>query len=336
MRNIHIICVVILTWFVVASLTGCSGSGNSTGELTINVTDAPVDKASSVMVEFTGVIIQPASGDRLEFDFKECSENGDPCVFDADCEGEANVCNQSQRQIDLLALNGGGSETILDKVTVPAGHYNWIRLKVNAECDNKEDSYIEIPNDDDSPYSLWIPSGSETGLKLVRGFDVPAGGTASFTIDFNLRKSVNNPEGQGNCSGNYKLKPALRLVDNTEVGSISGTVSSALIEDESCTSGNAVYVFEGHDVIPDNEDEFDPNPITSAMVTFNDDTQKYVYKAAFLSSGNYTIAFTCQAENDKPEEDKSLTPNPITFVGTTDVEVSAGDETIHNFLANEI
>jgi hypothetical protein len=265
----------------------------------------------------------------------ECSETGTPCVVDADCPRETNVCNNSQRQIDLFALNGGGSETILDRVTVPAGHYNWIRLKVNAECDT-EDSYIEIPNDIYSPYSLWIPSGSETGLKLVRGFDVPAGGTASFTIDFNLRKSVNNPEGQGNCSGNYKLKPALRIADNTEVGSISGTVSSALIEDDSCTSGNVVYVFEDHDVIPDDEDEFDPNPITSAMVTFNDDTQEYVYKAAFLSSGKYTIAFTCQAGNDKPEVDESPTLNPITFVGTTDVEVSAGNETIHNFLANEI
>ncbi len=336
MKNIRLIYVVILTFFLVGSIAGCGSSGSgggdgpSTGILNLSITDAPVDDASSVIVEFTGVIIQPASGDRLEFDFMECSENGTSCVVDADCAGETNVCNDSQRQIDLLALNGGGSETILDGVTVPAGHYNWIRLKVNAEC-NTEDSYIEIPDDIDSPYSLWIPSGSETGLKLVQGFDVPAGGTASFTIDFNLRKSVNNPEGRGNCSGNYKLKPALRLVDNTDVGSISGTVSSEFIEDDSCTSGNAVYVFEDHGVIPDDEDVFDPNPITSAMVTFDADTQEYVYKVAFLSAGNYTVAFTCQAEDDDPEVDESPTLNPITFVGTTDVEVSAGNETIHNF-----
>ena len=325
--------MAILTCFVIASLTGCGSSGggsSSTGVLNISVTDAPVDEASSVIVEFTGVTIQPASGDRLDFDFWECSETSTSCVVDTDCTGSTNVCNVTPRQIDLLALNGGGSEVILDGVTVPSGHYSWIRLKVNAVCDTM-DSYIEIPNDINSPYSLWVPSGSQTGLKLVRGFDVPAGGIASFTIDFDLRKSVNNPEGQGNCSGNYQLKPALRLVDNTDVGSISGTVSSGLIQDGSCTGGNAVYVFEDHNITPDDVDEINPEPVTSAIVTFDDVTQEYVYKAAFLSSGNYTIAFTCQAENDDPEVDESPTLNPITFVGTTNVEVSAGNETIHNF-----
>jgi len=341
MKNIKLIFMAILACFVITSVTGCGGGsgggGSSTGMLSISVTDAPVDEASSVVVEFTGVIIQPASGERLEFDFDqlECSETGTSCVVDADCTGGTDVCIDPPRQIDLLALNGGGSETILDGVTVPAGHYNWIRLKVNAECDTL-DSYIEIPDDINSPYSLYVPSGSQTGLKLVRGFDVPAGGTASFTIDFDLRKSVNLPEGQGTCSGNYKLKPALRLVDNTDVGSISGTVSSELIGDTSCTGGNAVYVFEDHDITPDDVDGIDPDPVTSAFVSFNDDEQEYVYKAAFLSSGNYTIAFTCQAGNDDPEVDESPTLDPITFVGTTNVEVSAGEdpagsETIHDF-----
>jgi hypothetical protein len=327
MKNIRFIYVVILTCFLAGSLAGCgssgSGGGPSTGILNLSITDAPVDDASSVIVEFTGVIIQPASGDRLEFDFMECSETGTSCVVDADCAGETNVCNDSHRQIDLLALNGGGSETILDGVTVPAGHYSWIRLKVNAEC-NIEDSYIEIPDDIDSPYSLWIPSGSETGLKLVQGFDVPAGGTASFTIDFNLRKSVNNPEGQGNCSGNYKLKPALRLVDNTDVGSISGTVSSELIDHESCTDGNVVYVFEDHGITPDDIDAIPPDPITTAMVKL--DNSDYVYRASFLNEGDYTIAFTCQANGDNP-----VLNDTIAFVGTEEVSVTAGVVTIHNF-----
>ena len=338
MKNIKLIFMAILACFVIASLTGCgssdsSGSGGSTGELNISVTDGPVDSASSVIVEFTGVAIQPTSGDRLDFDFWECSETSTSCVVDADCTGATNVCTVTPRQIDLLALNGGGSETILDGATVPAGHYNWIRLKVNAEC-NVMDSYIEIPNDTNSPYSLYVvPSVNKNGLKLVSGFDVPAGGSASFTIDFDLRKSVNYPQGQGqgSCPGDYRLKPALRLVDNTDVGSISGTVSSRLIQDASCSGGNAVYVFKDHNIIPDDVDEYGPNPVTSAMVNFDDVKKEYVYKAAFLSSGNYTIAFTCQADRDDPEVNESPTLNPITFVGTTNVVVSAGNETIHNF-----
>jgi hypothetical protein len=90
-------------------------------------------------------------------------------------------------------------------------------------------------------------------------------------------------------------------------------------------------VFDGHNITPDDVDGIDPDPVTSAMVNFDVGTQKYVYKAAFLSSGNYTIAFTCQAGNDDPEVDETGTQNEITFVGTTNVAVSAGNETIHNF-----
>jgi hypothetical protein len=291
MKGFRSIYSFLLTALLTLFIIGCGsssddgGGSSSTGVLNLSVTDAPVDKASSVVVAFTGVIIQPSSGDRLEFDF-------DP--------------NDPSRKIDLLALNSGGSVTILDGVTVPAGHYNWIRLKVNAEC-NTLDSYIEIR------------------LKLFRGFIVPDGGTSSFTIDFDLRKSVNHPEGQGYCSGDYKLKPTLRIVDNARVGSISGAVSSELIEDGACTDGNAVYVFEGHNITPDDEDGFDPNPVTSAIVEF-DDVQGYTYKIAFLNAGNYTVAFTCQADNDTAKADES-----IAFTGPANVTVSSGMETIHNF-----
>jgi len=38
------------------------------------------------------------------------------------------------RQIDLLALTGGTTELLLDGVTLTAGDYSWIRLKVNADA----------------------------------------------------------------------------------------------------------------------------------------------------------------------------------------------------------
>jgi hypothetical protein len=59
-------------------------------------------------------------------------------------------------------------------------------------------------------HELTIPSEVKTGLKLNRGFVVPAGGSANFTIDFDLRKSVHLP-----MSGtDYLLRPTLRLADN--------------------------------------------------------------------------------------------------------------------------
>jgi hypothetical protein len=286
------------------SLMGCGSSGDgsngpSTGILSLHITDAPVDNADHVIVEFTGIEIQHSSGNRTNFNYSP------------------------PRQIDLLSLHGGGSEVILDNEILPSGDYNWVRLKVNADCDEL-DSFIEINN---IKHPMWIPSGSQTGLKLVRGFHLPAEGIADFTIDFDLRKSVNYPEGQGNCTGNYKLKPALRIVNNTEVGGISGSVNPTLINATTCTvgDGDVVYVFQNHNITPDDVDEIIPDPITTAIVSLNT-MGEYVYRGSFLDAGNYTIAFTCQADNDNPEMDDNLE-----FVGTSNVSVAAGLVTIHDF-----
>ncbi len=303
--------IMKLLWLVLmiicmASFSGCGSSssggsndnsgGTSNGILSLKITDAPVDNASRVVVEFTGIEIQSSSGGRTTYDY------------------------QTPKHIDLLALHSGGSEIILDNAVLPSGDYEWIRLKVNAECDVL-DSFIEINN---VMHPVWVPSGNQSGLKLVRGFNLAADGIADFTIDFDLRKSVNKPNGNGKCSDNYKLKPALRLVNNTVAGSISGTLDPAFI-DPSCTGCNVVYVFQDVNVSPDDIDGIAPDPVTSAMVISNV-SGDYVYRASFLDPGDYTIAFTSQADTDDPEVNDN-----ITFTGTSNVSVASGQVTVHNF-----
>ncbi len=82
---------------------------------------------------------------------------------------------------------------LLDGATVPAGNYEWMRLKVNAEP-NVDDSYIAFNAGERC--ELRVPSGAESGLKLIRGFTVGVGGVTDMTIDFNLRKSIVQPPGQ--------------------------------------------------------------------------------------------------------------------------------------------
>jgi hypothetical protein len=55
---------------VALTLTACGGGGgSSTGTLNLSLTDAPLDEAESVAVNFTGVELQPAGGERVMFDF---------------------------------------------------------------------------------------------------------------------------------------------------------------------------------------------------------------------------------------------------------------------------
>jgi hypothetical protein len=142
-------------------LGGCAGSDGSTGQLSLAVTDAPVDEATSVVVAFTGVELKPAGGPSQTFHFCLDANADEPIVQTTACDTPA------PRQIDLLALQGGGSELILDGVTVPAGRYNWVRLMVEADPASL-DSYIALS--DGGVYPLYVPSADRhLEARLQRG-----------------------------------------------------------------------------------------------------------------------------------------------------------------------
>ena len=195
------------------------------------VTDSPVDYADVVVVQFTGVELKPKDGPAFSRDF------------------------ETPKTIDLLAYQGEERAMLLDGEEVPAGEYTWMRLKVLADPDVAGDSYIMI---DGAECELRIPSGEERGLQMIRGFTVGVGTTTDFTVDFNLRHSVLKPPGQTTevpvCDGQaYQLKPVLRVVDNLEVGTITGTVELGLhdrgsmrADDVGCLPGQRLPLWPGH------------------------------------------------------------------------------------------
>ena len=284
------------------ALTACnatdSNSSNGTGSLSLNITDAAVDNADHVYVTFTGVTIK--------------HENDEPQAFEFD----------EPRRIDLLALQGDAFDSLFADETVRAGRYEWVSLHVEA-LRGQLDSSIVIG---DEEHSLFVPSGAQSGLKLVRGFDVPVNQAASFTIDFDLRKSVINPRG----FPDYILKPTLRLVDNSEVGHIRGTVN---LGDYNCSEeGNAVYVYDGRDAelfdLNDQRDDSE-NPLTTANVQLNPETGDYEFSVGFLTEGDYTVAFTCDADLDDPEVE-----NTLVFKDSQTATVKAGEYTEVEFAAS--
>lgn len=288
---------------IVAVLSACGGGGSTsstgTGTLSLSITDAPVDNADAVVVEFTGVEIKPAGGSSFSIDFA------------------------APQSIDLLALTGGTAEILLNGEVLDAGDYEWLRLKVNATegGDPMDDSYIVVGG---VAYDLRIPSSDQTGLKLNRPITIPANGSTSFTIDFDLSKSI-HVTGQNN----YMLRPTLRLVDNSMDGALAGTVDAGTIAAE-CSSGDigAVYVFENAGTTPDdiNIDGTDVEPVAIATVDW--EAGDYSYLVAFLEAGDYTAAFTCDAGDDDPGAEEVTS---LVFVGTTDITITAGQTTTQDF-----
>ncbi len=300
--------VVAMAIGVAGGFTGCDGEWDAFGRLSLRITDAPVDAAQHVFVQFSGLEIHGNNNRNVTLFYCEDPANASNRVI------SATACAKSKpMQIDLLEKNSGNSETLLSGYKLVSGDYQWIRLMVDTA--GTEDTYLVLA--DGSEHELTIPSGDQTGLKLNRGFHVSSNEEVDFTIDFDLRKSVHETK------NGYLLRPTLRIVDNSSAGGIAGTIASALVT-TNCTP--AVYVFAGATITPDDVDGADPDPVTTAPVKLNDQSGLYEYKAAFLDPGSYTAAFTCGAAADDP-----ATSETLTFTGTADVTVAAKTVTTKNF-----
>ncbi|MFU8817285.1 MAG: DUF4382 domain-containing protein [Pseudomonadales bacterium] len=281
--------------------SGGAGPDAGSGALSIYITDAPVDSVEEVWVQFSGVQVKPRSGPALDFSFD------DPIT------------------LDLLALQGENHAPLLVDAELPAGEYNWIALAVNADFDSQLDSYVVT--DTGAHVELRVPSGSQSGLRLVSGFTITANRNTSFMIDWDLRRALIKAPGQPG----YLLRPALRITDLTEYGSIAGSVDDALLMDAGCRNdlatdqGNLVYVYEGADVEPTDIADAYTGPLATARVAQDDQAAgAYTYSVPFLSPGDYTVAFTCQGLEDDPEATDDLVfvqPQNATVVNAQTTEV---------------
>lgn len=258
----------------IATLAACNGSGgsSSTGSMSLAITDTPVDSAQTVMVAFTGVTLHGPDGTQT-------------------------ITFPQEKTIDLLSLQGNASASLLPNTMVTAGQYQWIRLNLDLA-----NSYIVT--DTGARYPLTIPSGAQTGLKLISGFTVAQGSQANFMIDFDLRKSLTMAGNSTGAGVKYILKPALRLINMQQVGSIAGmaaptmTIGGAAISNANCSP--AVYVYSGTNVTLAGyavTTSGGATPLTSATLKLNSTSGNYDYTVGFLAPGGYTLAVTCAAND---------------------------------------
>ena len=177
----------------VAGLVACAESGShasAPGEIIVYMTDAPTTY-DNVWVTMDDLQAHKSGGEW--FSVPLTSTNADT---NGDAVDDVIVNPDGSLTIDLLALQG--VQALFASGTIASGQYTQLRLKVlSAEA-------VETG----TPVPLEVPSGAQTGIKLVGQFKVDPGQTVSLLLDFDAEASIILREGSGKPP---LLKPVIKV-----------------------------------------------------------------------------------------------------------------------------
>jgi len=195
------------------------------------------------------------------------------------------VLSGEETTINLLEWNNGQSIE-LGRADVDPGKITQIRLMVTK-------AEIVV---DGTTHEVTIPSADQTGLKLVTNFDLVAGSTYEFVIDFDAHASIVTTGNPQSPKG-YKLKPTLRVVEVATTGSISGSVTNPENAPLAVVSQNGVE-------------------ITSTPVDINDGS----FRLAYLLPGYYDLTITDVLSNVYAQTGITVTAGTDNAIGSVTLE----------------
>lgn len=100
---------------------------------------------------------------------------------------------------NLLTLQNGIDTTIVNTTELPAGNITQMRLLLGSN------NTLMV---NDTIYPMSVPSGNETGIKLVGNIAIPGNTTVNVLLDFVANESIVE-----NGNGTYQLKPAVKVIN---------------------------------------------------------------------------------------------------------------------------
>jgi hypothetical protein len=208
--------------------------------------------------------------------------------FAGDTEGSWKVLAEPGKTVNLLELANGVREQ-LALIDLAPGHYDQLRLIIGDVPDSGTNilgtahpsaNYVIAAND--AVHDMKIPSGMQTGIKLVQGFDINANSTTELTFDFDASRSVVKA---GN-SGKYILKPTIKVIDDTTATVIGGMVTTMEGQTAVGVGGALVGVQVYDSQAADAKDQID---VMTSTFTSDADATRGAYKFFFAVAAPTTI-----------------------------------------------
>lgn len=218
MKKYH---VFLFLFALVMGFTSCSsnddGGSEGTAKIAVKLTDAPGDY-QHVYVEVEDVMIKTTTDGSEE-------------------EGWTSLEGVKTGVIDLLSLTGGVTELLVD-TEIEAGYLHQIRLVLG------DNNTVVVKNgEQEQEFALKVPSGQQSGLKVMVGEELVANAEYIFILDFDVDKSVKTTN-----EGGFKLDPVIRMAMEEKSGSIVGSVhpttEQALITVQNATVNASAYTDE--------------------------------------------------------------------------------------------
>jgi len=203
--------------FAVASImiAACGGSGGGssgsggTGTLSLSLQDAPAtEDYQAVYVTIKEVRVH-----------KGGSEDND-----ASWETVASP----NATYNLLELVNGVREE-LGLATLESGSYSQMRLILGQVPDSGINILSEahpfpnyvIEKGTNAVHELKVPSGYQTGIKIVKGFSINTNQTTELILDFDASRSVV----KAGSSGKWLLKPTIKVLELIDYALIKGLIT---------------------------------------------------------------------------------------------------------------
>jgi hypothetical protein len=130
---------------------------------------------------------------------------------------------------------------------------------------------------------LKVPSGFQTGIKIVKGFEIVNQGTTSLILDFDANKSVVR---KGN--GDFSLKPTIKVLETVENSIGDNAIANAITGSEGGVDVSAQIYTPGP--VEPTDPPWDPMDEVTVEGTAESDDEGY-YKI-FLPLNTYNVVAT--------------------------------------------
>jgi hypothetical protein len=191
-----------------ALFAGCGSSSSDggvggTGTASLSLTDATIDGVQAIYVTIEEVSVHKEGGGGWE------------------------TIAEPARTFNLLKLVNGVREE-LGIAELETGRYTQLRMKVSEQPDEGINILSQghpygnyVIDNADHCQELKIPSGYQTGMKVVCGFDINEDQTTELILDFDASRSIV----EAGSSGELLLKPTIKVLEAVAYAIVRGTVA---------------------------------------------------------------------------------------------------------------